>query len=120
MSGTVLDGRRINQEILAELKPRIELLRQAARPPALAVVLVGEDPASHIYVRNKIKTCHELGITSIDKTSAATITTEDLLQLVHDFNNDPQIDGILVQSPLPRHVDSQAVLLAMNPAKDAD
>ncbi|HEX7362518.1 MAG TPA: bifunctional methylenetetrahydrofolate dehydrogenase/methenyltetrahydrofolate cyclohydrolase FolD [Bryobacteraceae bacterium] len=120
MSGTVLDGRRINQEILGELKPRIERLRQEARPPALAVVLVGEDPASHIYVRNKIKTCHELGITSIDKTSAASIATKDLVQLVHDFNNNPEVDGILVQSPLPKHVDSQAVLLAIDPAKDAD
>lgn len=120
MSGTVLDGRQINQQILAELKPRIQRLREKSRPPALAVVLVGEDPASHIYVRNKIKTCRELGITSIDKTAPASINTKDLLQLIQNFNNDPQVDGILVQSPLPRHVDSQAVLLAIDPGKDAD
>lgn len=120
MSGAVLDGRRINQEILAELKPRIGKLREKARPPALAVVLVGDDPASHIYVRNKIKTCHDLGITSIDRTFASSLTTEDLLGVIQSFNKDPQVDGILVQSPLPKHVDSDAVLLALDPAKDAD
>lgn len=120
MSGKLLDGRRINQEILAELKPRIQKLREKARPPALAVVLVGNDPASHIYVRNKIKACHELGIPSLDQTFSSSITTDDLLRVIQNFNNDPQVDGILVQSPLPRHIDSEAVLLALDPAKDAD
>lgn len=120
MSGAVLDGRRVNQEILAELKPRIEKLRQKARPPALAVVLVGDDPASYIYVRNKVKTCHDLGITSLDRTFASNLTTEDLLTVIRNFNDDPQVDGILVQSPLPKHVDSDSVLLALDPSKDAD
>lgn len=120
MSGALLDGRRINQEILAELKPRIETLRKKARPPALAVVLVGDDPASHIYVRNKIKACHELGIVSLDRTFPSSTTTKDLLSIIQDFNNNSQVDGILVQSPLPKHVDSEAVLLALDPTKDAD
>jgi methylenetetrahydrofolate dehydrogenase (NADP+)/methenyltetrahydrofolate cyclohydrolase len=120
MAGEALDGKRIHQEILAELKPRIEQLRQRGRPPALAVVLVGEDPASQIYVRNKIKTCHELGIRSVDQTLPSTVATEDVLNLIHCFNDDPAIDGILVQSPLPKHVDSQSVLLSIDPSKDAD
>lgn len=120
MSGGVLDGRRINQEILTELKPRIEGLRERARPPALAVVLVGDDAASHIYVRNKIKTCHDLGIASLDRTFTSSITTGDLLAVIQYFNNDPQVDAILVQSPLPKHLDSDAVLLAIDPSKDAD
>jgi methylenetetrahydrofolate dehydrogenase (NADP+)/methenyltetrahydrofolate cyclohydrolase len=120
MAGEVLDGRRISQEILGELKPRVEKLRKKARPPALAVVLAGEDPASQIYVRNKIKACQELGIESLDRTPPSNITTEELLYIIKSFNDDPQVDGILVQSPLPKHVDSQAVLLAVSPSKDAD
>jgi methylenetetrahydrofolate dehydrogenase (NADP+)/methenyltetrahydrofolate cyclohydrolase len=120
MAGVILDGRRISQEILSGLKPRIEMLRQKARPPALAVVLVGDDPASQIYVRNKIKTCQELGITSLDRTPPANATTEELLEIIQGFNEDPEVDGILVQSPLPKHIDSHAILLAVNPSKDAD
>jgi len=120
MAGVILDGRRISQEILGELKPRIDTLRQKARPPALAVVLVGENPASQIYVRNKIKTCQELGITSLDRTPPANTTTEELLEIIQSFNEDPEVDGILVQSPLPKHIDSHAILLAVSPSKDAD
>jgi methylenetetrahydrofolate dehydrogenase (NADP+) / methenyltetrahydrofolate cyclohydrolase len=120
MSGVVLDGKRINAEILGELKERVESLGAKARPPALAVVLVGEDPASQIYVRNKIKACQELGIRSVDKTPPASISTDALVSLIQSFNNDPNIDGILVQSPLPKHIDTDRVLLAMHPAKDAD
>jgi methylenetetrahydrofolate dehydrogenase (NADP+) / methenyltetrahydrofolate cyclohydrolase len=120
MSGVVLDGKKINQEILNELRPRIEALRAKKRPPALAVILVGDDPASHIYVRNKIKTCHELGIESLDVTPPASITTAELLQIIKSFNDNPEVDGILVQSPLPKQVDSQQILLAIDPCKDAD
>ena len=120
MSGLVLDGKKINSEILNELRPRIEALRAKARPPALAVVLVGDDPASQIYVRNKIKACEELGIRSLDATPAPTITTEELLNLIQRFNNDPEVDGILVQSPLPKHIDSDRILLSLDPGKDAD
>ena len=120
MSGAILDGKRINQEILDELRPRIETLKKRARPPSLAVVLVGEDPASQIYVRNKIKTCAELGIRSLDSTPAAGISTPELLRIIDGFNRDPEVDGILVQSPLPKHIDSEQILLAVEPGKDAD
>lgn len=120
MSGEVLDGKKINREILEELRPRIEALREKKRPPALAVVLVGDDPASHIYVRNKIKTCHELGIESLDLAPPANVTTEELLRIIKSFNDNPEVDGILVQTPLPKHVDSQQILLAVDPCKDAD
>jgi methylenetetrahydrofolate dehydrogenase (NADP+) / methenyltetrahydrofolate cyclohydrolase len=120
MSGTPLDGKKINQQILDELRPRIEALRAKARPPALAVVLVGDDPASQIYVRNKKKACEDLGIRSVDATPSADIQVEELLRIIHNFNTDPQIDAILVQSPLPSHIDEHQILLAVAPAKDAD
>jgi methylenetetrahydrofolate dehydrogenase (NADP+)/methenyltetrahydrofolate cyclohydrolase len=120
MSGVVLDGKKINADILNELRPRIDALRAKARPPALAVVLVGDDPASHIYVRNKIKACEELGIRSLDATPPATISTGELLDLIQKFNNDPEVDGILVQSPLPKQIDSDRILLSLDPGKDAD
>src|SRR5579884_1278736 len=95
MAGVVLDGRRINQEIRQELKPRIDALRDRTRAPGLAVILAGDDPASHIYVRDKIKTCHELGITSLDVTPPANISQHELLELIQEFNADPNVDGIL-------------------------
>lgn len=120
MSALVLDGRRISQEIQDELRPRIEALRAKCRPPALAVVLVGNNPASQIYVRSKIKACQELGIHSLDAMPPDTITQEELLATIHSFNKDPQVDGILVQAPLPKHIDSHQIVLAVNPSKDAD
>lgn len=120
MSGVALDGRKINHEILEELRPRIEALRAKKRPPALAVVLVGDDPASQIYVRSKIKTCRELGIESLDVTPPADITTNELLKIIENFNQNPQVDGILVQSPLPKQIAGDRILLAVDPAKDAD
>ena len=120
MSGVVLDGKKINHEIQQELKPRIESLRAYGRAPALAVVLVGNDPASQIYVRNKIKTCHELGIRSIDLTPPSEITTDELFEIINGLNQDPEVDGILVQSPLPPQVDEKRILLAIDPGKDAD
>ncbi len=120
MSGAALDGKKINYEIQQELKPRIEALRAKGRAPALAVVLAGEDPASQIYVRNKIKTCHELGIKSIDLTPPCSITTDELLAIIKRLNDDPEVDGILVQSPPPAQVDEKRILLAIDPDKDAD
>lgn len=120
MSGEVLDGRKINHDIQEELRPRIESLRTSRRPPALAVVLVGNDPASQIYVRNKIKTCRDLGITSIDITPPETSSTEELLAIIQQLNDDAAVDGILVQSPLPSQIDESRILLAIDPRKDAD
>jgi methylenetetrahydrofolate dehydrogenase (NADP+) / methenyltetrahydrofolate cyclohydrolase len=119
-STRVLDGRRISQEIQQELRSRISALQAKGRAPALAVVLVGDDPASQIYVRNKIKTCHELGIRSLDAMPAGNIANEELLAIIQSFNYDPEVDGILVQTPLPKQVDSEQIVLAVDPSKDAD
>jgi methylenetetrahydrofolate dehydrogenase (NADP+) / methenyltetrahydrofolate cyclohydrolase len=116
----ILDGVAIRDQILTEAKPRVEHLARTRRPPGLAVVLAGADPASEIYVRNKIKACAELGIYSEKHTPPATATTEELLALVESLNRNPAIDGILVQMPLPPHVDAARVLHAVDAAKDAD
>src|SRR5579863_1404687 len=92
----------------------------AGRAPGLAVILAGDDPASQIYVRGKTKTAADLGIYSETITPPASVTTEALLEMVRDLNARPEIDGILVQLPLPAHVDSQRVLLAVAPEKDVD
>ena len=104
-------------QILDGLKPRIKRL---GRPPGLAVVLVGEDPASSQYVRNKIKTCAELGFYSERLTPPATSSTEELLEVIRTLNQRPDIDAILVQMPLPAHVDTRKVLEAIAPDKDVD
>jgi methylenetetrahydrofolate dehydrogenase (NADP+)/methenyltetrahydrofolate cyclohydrolase len=116
----ILDGNRVRDEILEELKPRVAALAARSRPPGLAVVLVGHDPASQIYVRGKVKACHDLGIHSETLTPPDTITTAGLLAIVSELNTRPDIDGILVQLPLPRQVDSKQVLLAVAPDKDVD
>jgi methylenetetrahydrofolate dehydrogenase (NADP+)/methenyltetrahydrofolate cyclohydrolase len=117
---TILDGNRVRDEILRELRPRVVALAAATRPPGLAVVLVGHDPGSQIYVRNKVKACAELGIVSLTLTPPATITTDELLEIVEGLNRRPDIDGILVQLPLPPQVDTRRVLLAVSPEKDVD
>jgi len=116
----VLDGKWVRDQILGELKPRVQKLTAAHRPPGLAVILVGNDPGSEIYVRLKIKTCGELGIYSEKITPPETITTGDLLGIIEGLNQRPEIDGILVQTPLPPHVDKDKVLRAMSPDKDVD
>jgi methylenetetrahydrofolate dehydrogenase (NADP+)/methenyltetrahydrofolate cyclohydrolase len=113
----ILDGTVVRAEILSRLKPRIAKLN---RPPGLAVVLVGHDPASEIYVRGKIKACGQLGIYSEKLTPPETVTTEELLAVVDDLNRRPEIDGILVQMPLPKQIDSRRVLESVAADKDAD
>jgi methylenetetrahydrofolate dehydrogenase (NADP+)/methenyltetrahydrofolate cyclohydrolase len=113
----ILDGNRIRDQIKSELRPRIAAL---PRPPGLAVVLVGHNPASEIYVRNKIKACHDLGIYSESLTPPDSISTEELLATVEQLNSRPDIDGILVQLPLPSQVDTKRILLAVSPLKDVD
>jgi len=113
----ILHGMPVQHEILSSLKPRIQKLR---RPPGLAVVLVGHDPASEIYVRSKIKACAELGIFSEKLTPPETASTEELVALVEELNGRPDIDGILVQMPLPKHVDARRVLETVAADKDAD
>jgi len=107
----------VQHEILSRLKPRI---RKLGRPPGLAVVLAGHDPASEIYVRSKIKACAELGIFSEKLTPSETATTEELAALVEELNRRSDIDGILVQMPLPKHVDARRVLETVAADKDAD
>jgi methylenetetrahydrofolate dehydrogenase (NADP+)/methenyltetrahydrofolate cyclohydrolase len=116
----LLDGAAIRDQILAELKPRVEWLTSQWRPPGLAVVLAGNDPASEIYVRSKVRTCQALGIYSEKLTPPASIETSQLLEMIEGLNERPDIDAILVQMPLPAHIDSRAVLHAVHPAKDAD
>jgi len=116
----ILDGNRVRDEIKAELKPRVEALAATSRPPGLAVVLVGHNPASEIYVRNKVKTCQDLGIYSEKLTPPASITTDELLGVVNGLNANPKIDGILVQLPLPPQVDTKRILLSISPEKDVD
>ena len=116
----ILDGARIRDQILSELKPRVAALQAAGRPPGLAVVLVGHNPASEIYVRSKIKACHDLGIFSESSAPPETISTDELLATVDALNRRPDIDGILVQLPLPRQIDEKRILLAIAPEKDVD
>jgi len=113
----ILHGMPVQTLILSQLRPRIQRLR---RPPGLAVVLVGHNPASEIYVRSKIKACAELGIFSERLTPPESITTQELTAIVDELNHRTDIDGILVQMPLPKHVDARAVLEAVAADKDAD
>lgn len=116
----ILDGNRVRDDIKNELRPRVAALAAKGRQPGLAVVLVGHNPASEIYVRNKIKACQDLGIYSESITPPDSISTEELLAVVQQLNGRAEIDGILVQLPLPRQVDSKRILLAVPPAKDVD
>jgi methylenetetrahydrofolate dehydrogenase (NADP+) / methenyltetrahydrofolate cyclohydrolase len=120
MPATILDGNKIAAEIRAEVAAEAKALAEAGMRPGLAVVLVGHNPASEIYVRGKVKSSEEVGIYSEKHTPPETVTTADLLALVDDLNRRYEIDGILVQLPLPRQVDSKKVLLAVDPAKDVD
>jgi len=116
----ILNGIAIRDQIYAELKQEIAALSAAGIRPGLAAVLVGENPASQIYVRSKIAACEQLGLGSWLHTPPATVTTEELLGLVAELNACDEVDGILVQVPLPAQVDTKRVLEAVDPAKDVD
>ena len=116
----VLDGVAIAGEIKAEVAREVAAAREAGYTPGLAVVLVGDVPASQIYVRSKVKTCGELGIYSEMHTPPESVTTEELLALICSLNVRDEIDGILVQLPLPKHVDTERLLEAVVPEKDVD
>jgi methylenetetrahydrofolate dehydrogenase (NADP+)/methenyltetrahydrofolate cyclohydrolase len=120
MPATILDGNKIASEIKAEVAGEARALSEAGVRPGLAAVLVGTNPASEIYVRNKIKACEALGIYSEKITPPESVTTRELLTLVEELNAREEIDGILVQLPLPAQVDAKAVLLAVSPDKDVD
>ena len=116
----VLDGVAIAGEIKAEVAVEVAQLKERGIIPGLAVILVGDVPASQIYVRSKVKTCAELGIYSEMLTPPETITTEEMLELVAGLNAREDIDGILIQLPLPKHVDTKRLLEAVSPDKDVD
>lgn len=120
MSATILDGNKIAAQIRAELADDVKKLSAAGKRPGLAVILAGHNPASEIYVRNKVKACEQLGIYSEKLTPPESVTTEELLAMVDNLNQNDDIDGILVQLPLPQQVDARKVLLAVSPAKDVD
>ncbi len=123
MSARVLDGKAIAARIRGELKAEVgQLAARHGRAPGLAVILIGEDPASQVYVRNKKRACAEAGIASDDfsQTLPASTTQQHLLGLIAELNADPRVDGILVQMPLPAHIDAEAVIEAIDPGKDVD
>jgi len=117
---TILDGVQIRDQIKEELRPRIARLAAAGHPPGLAVVLVGNNPASGIYVRTKVKTSQDLGMCSDKLTPPDTVTTDELLAVVDQLNARDDVDGILVQLPLPPQVDPKRILLSVRPEKDVD
>lgn len=116
----ILDGILVRDAILSELKPKVDGLAARFRAPGLAVVLAGHNPASEIYVRNKIKACQSLGIYSETLTPPDSVTTEELIETVTRLNARTDIDGILVQLPVPKQVDSKQILMAVATDKDAD
>jgi methylenetetrahydrofolate dehydrogenase (NADP+)/methenyltetrahydrofolate cyclohydrolase len=121
MSARIIDGNAISAAIRQELSVKAKALSlTSGRPPGLAVVLVGDDPASHIYVKNKQRDCREVGITSETRRLEKHVSQEALLDIISQFNSDPAIDGILVQLPLPDHIDNLAILEAIDPNKDVD
>jgi methylenetetrahydrofolate dehydrogenase (NADP+)/methenyltetrahydrofolate cyclohydrolase len=120
MSAVILDGTKIAAQIRAEVGEEVKHLSAEGVRPGLAVVLVGHNPASEIYVRGKIKASEELGIQSEKHTPPESVTTDELLAVIDDLNRRDDIDGILVQLPLPAQVDSKKVLLAVSPEKDVD
>ena len=120
MPALILDGSKIAQEIRSEAAAEVKAMAAAGVRPGLAVVLVGHNPASEIYVRGKVKACGEVGVYSEKLTPPESVSTSELLALIEDLNGRDEIDGILVQLPLPPQVDSKKVLLAVDPAKDVD
>jgi methylenetetrahydrofolate dehydrogenase (NADP+)/methenyltetrahydrofolate cyclohydrolase len=120
MAAIILDGNKIAGEIRAQVASEVKTMAAAGIRPGLAVVLVGRNPASEVYVRGKVKSSGEVGIYSEQHTLQETVSTEELLELIADLNRRDEIDGILVQLPLPAQVDSKKVLMAVDPAKDVD
>src|SRR5882724_5126133 len=114
-TATILDGAKIAAQIRNEIALEAQKLTAAGQRPGLAVILAGHDPASEIYVRNKVKACEQLGIYSEKLTPPESVTTEELLLMVQQLNQRDEIDGILVQLPLPPQVDAKRVLLAVRP-----
>jgi methylenetetrahydrofolate dehydrogenase (NADP+)/methenyltetrahydrofolate cyclohydrolase len=120
MTAQLIDGNQLSKKLRAEVAARVQALKAKGTTPGLAVVLVGDNPASQVYVRNKVKACEDAGLHSVLEKYDATMTESDLLARVEGLNQDPSIHGILVQLPLPAHIDGQKVIEAISPAKDVD
>jgi len=120
MAAKIIDGKQVAADMQAELKKEVAELKKEGIVPGLGVILVGEDPASQSYVTAKERACAELGIYSDDNRLAANITQKDLIALINKMNADPKINGILVQLPIPKHLNEGEVLLAISPDKDVD
>jgi methylenetetrahydrofolate dehydrogenase (NADP+)/methenyltetrahydrofolate cyclohydrolase len=120
MTAQLIDGNALSKQLRAEVAQRAGALRARGVIPGLAVVLVGENPASQVYVRNKVKACQDNGLHSVLEQYPATLSEADLLARVDALNKDPAIHGILVQLPLPGHIDAQNVIESISPAKDVD
>lgn len=120
MTASILDGKALAARITDELKPRTQRLAEAGRRPGLAVVLVGDDPASEVYVRNKIRACEKVGVESLEYRLSAQTSEAELLERIEALNNDDAVDGILVQLPLPAQISSDKVIAAISPDKDVD
>lgn len=120
MSAQILDGKALAAEIRSEVKTQVAALAEKGVFPALAVILVGDDSASQVYVRNKIKACADTGIRSLEFRMPAETTQQQLLAKIAELNADENVDGILVQLPLPKQINADAVISAIDPAKDVD
>jgi len=120
MSAQLIDGVALSQKLRAEIASRAAALTAKGKQPGLAVILVGDDPASHVYVRNKVKACEDAGIRSVKEQYAADMSEQALLERIATLNADPSIHGILVQMPLPKHIDPHKVIEAIATTKDVD
>ena len=120
MTAQTIDGNALSRQLRADVAARTAALRARGTMPGLAVVLVGDNPASQVYVRNKVKACEDAGLHSVLEQYGAALSEADLLARVEALNNDPAIHGILVQLPLPAHINAQKVIEAISPAKDVD
>ncbi len=120
MTAQIIDGNALSKQLRTEVATRAQALKAQGITPGLAVVLVGDNPASQVYVRNKVKACEEAGLHSVLEKYDATMTEAELLARVEALNNDPAIHGILVQLPLPAHLDDHKVIEAISPTKDVD
>jgi len=120
MTAQLIDGNALSRQLRCDVAARAVALKAKGVTPGLAVVLVGDNPASQVYVRNKVKACHDAGLHSVLEQYPADLSEAELLARVEALNNDPAIHGILVQLPLPAHIDAQKVIEAISPAKDVD
>ncbi|MCH2175744.1 MAG: bifunctional methylenetetrahydrofolate dehydrogenase/methenyltetrahydrofolate cyclohydrolase FolD [Lentisphaeria bacterium] len=116
----VLSGKEVSSFVKDRVKGQVLKLKEQGLQPGLAVVIIGDDPASHVYVNSKVKTCEELGIYSIKEQLPSETSQEEVLKVVRELNNNPKIHGILVQSPPPKHIDERTIIETISPEKDVD